>query len=208
MSDEQRLIRVVVADDHPMARRGTQAILEQSPGVAVIATASDGAETLRLVAERRPDLLVLDVRLPDISGIQVARKVRTGFPEVKILIVTGYDDVGYARALLEIGVDGYLKKTASAEEIVAAVNAIESGKRVFEARAIAETFELRIEPLTPHEMEVLRLLAEGRRNAEIADILGRSAKTVEYHVTHILGKLGARSRAEAIIKAQRAGIAS
>lgn len=186
-------------------RDGTCACL-QLAGIDVVGLAGNGADGLRLIAELRPDVLILDVRLPDMSGIEVARRVSTDFRDVRILIVTGYDDVGYVRALTALGIHGYLNKTAPARAIVTAVQAIMSGKTVIEPVSTWDTRNSVVEPLTRRELEVLRLLAAGRRNAEISEALGRSEKTIEYHLTHILEKLGVRSRAEAILKAQQYGL--
>lgn len=204
--NEQKLIRVIIVDDHPMVREGTQALLEQSLTIKVVGTLGEGLGVPRLVRELQPDVLLLDVRLPDVSGIEVVRQMRTEFPTVKVLIVTGYDEIGYARVLLQLGVHGYLAKTASGEEILAAVHAVASGNRRFAAEAARVSVENGKDLLTAREHEVLQLLVAGLRNAEIGAALCVSVKTVEYHARNVLQKLGARSRSEAVRFALQQGI--
>lgn len=208
MDDANRTIRVVLADDHPMVRDGTQAYLEGEPGIRVVGVAGSAAETLRLVEAERPDVLVLDVHLPDQSGVAVTRQVRARFPQTAILILTGYDNVGQARALRRLGVLGYLQKTASAQEIVAAVRAVAAGQHAPEGAELPEASGALTQTLTAREYEVLRLVAAGKRNADIAQSLRLSISTVEFHVSNVLAKLEARSRAEAIAIAHQHGIVS
>lgn len=201
---EARQTRVVIIDDHPMMREGTRALLDQAPDIKVVGTAGRGAEALRLVGELRPDVLILDVRLPDISGVEVAKRVREAFPEVGLLILTGYDDVGYFRALMDLGVKGYLRKTAKGEDIAEAVRLVAQGERIVDTEAV-EIGEL-TSPMTARERSVLCMLATGLRNHEIAEALGLSQRTVEFHASNLFQKLGARSRTEAILKARQLGL--
>jgi DNA-binding NarL/FixJ family response regulator len=198
-------IRVVLVDDHPLVREGTQALLAGQLGIVVAGVAGDAATALRLLEEERPDVLLLDVRLPDASGIEVARRARAVRPDTAIVILTGYDDVAYVRTLLQMGVRGYLRKTASGQDIVAAIRAVAAGHSVLGSDVVETTSPAGAEPLTDRELEVLRLLALGRRNAEVAADLGISIKTVEFHVGNILGKLRARSRTEALVIARQSG---
>jgi DNA-binding NarL/FixJ family response regulator len=183
-------IRVVVVDDHPMARDWTTTSLAEAPGIEVVGAAENGRSGLRLVASLRPDVLVLDVHLPDISGIEVARRLRAAMPEVAVLIVTGFDDSTYAQALLQLGVRGYITKSASATEIIEAVRLAAAGHTT---RAEAER-----PPLSPRDRQLLGLLAAGQRNHEIATALDLSLHVVDYRVGQLLQTLGVRSRAEAI----------
>jgi DNA-binding NarL/FixJ family response regulator len=198
-------IRVVLVDDHPLVREGTQALLAGQLGIVVAGVAGDAATALRLLEEERPDVLLLDVRLPDASGIEVARRARAVRPDTAIVILTGYDDVAYVRTLLQMGVRGYLRKTASGQDIVAAIRAVAAGHSVLGSDVAETTSAAGAEPLTDRELEVLRLLALGRRNGEVAADLGISIKTVEFHVGNILGKLRARSRTEALVIARQSG---
>jgi DNA-binding NarL/FixJ family response regulator len=204
-SDEVE-IRVVVVDDHAILREGTQLILERVPGVAVVGTAATGADALRLVERHRPNVLVLDLQLPDMSGVEVARRIRSSFASVAVLVLTGYVDATYIPRLLQIGVRGYLPKTASSAELVAAVRAVAAGRTIVVSHGTGIGAEPLGAPLTPREHEVLRLMATGLRNADIARRLCVSIKTVEHHVTNVLVKLGVQSRTQAIIKAREHGL--
>jgi DNA-binding NarL/FixJ family response regulator len=194
-------IQVLIVDDHPLVREGTRAALERSGHVEVIDTAADGSEALRLIAQRHPDVLLLDLHLPDISGLEVARQVRADAPDVAVVIITGYEDTSYMRALLQIGVRGYLRKTMSGTEIVNALQDAVAGRAVID-RPDSSAHE----PLTTREEEVLASMAAGGRNGEIAQQLGVSVKTVEFHIGHVLEKLGARSRTEAVVRARQLGL--
>lgn len=208
MADRERaaVVRVVLVDDHPALRQGTAAILDADAGMEVVGATGEGAAAIRLVEELRPDVLLLDVRLPDLSGVEVARRVRAAHPAVAVLVLTGYEDASYVRALLALGVGGYLGKSASGEEIVAAVRAVAAGRTVLVSAAARGALGEQAPTLTDREAEVLRLLATGRRNAEIAEALTVSLRTVEFHVGNVLSKLGARSRTDAIRKARRQGL--
>jgi DNA-binding NarL/FixJ family response regulator len=201
-------VRVFIVDDHPMLREGTQSSFERAPGIEVVGTASDGASALEQIAQQTPDVLVLDMRLPDMSGVDVARHVRSLFPSIGIVILTGYDDPHYARAVTQLDIQGYLRKTASSDEIVAAVRRVASGRKVFDpeiVRTLEDTTNT-AESLTSRELEVLQLIARGRRNAEIADELTLSVKTVEMHISNMLAKMGSRSRSEAVRAAYQQGL--
>lgn len=212
MSDppDGSLIRVLLVDDHPMLRAGTRAALEATPDIEVVGSTGEGVAALHLVEALRPDVLLLDIRLPDMSGVAVAQRVRAVYPEVAILVLTGYDDSGYLRALHQLGVRGYLRKTASGEEIIAAVRAAARARPADESCSAEappvplDFFE--VEPLSGREQEVLRFLAAGLRNTEIADRLNLAVKTVEFHVSNVLEKLGARSRTEAVLRARQLGL--
>jgi len=199
-------VRVVIADDHAVMREGTQLILEAA-GIEVVATAGTGAEALRMVARHQPDVLLLDLQLPDTSGVEVAQAVRRDRPEVGVLILTGHAEAGYIRPLLQIGVRGYMHKMASGVEIVAAVRAVAAGRMIVMSGAVSASSPSLSTPLTARELQVLRLMAAGLRNADIARELCVSVKTVEHHVTNVLVKLRAQSRTQAIVKAQQHGLA-
>lgn len=210
MTDSQDIqpIRVVVVDDHPMILEGTQALLRRSPNIEVVGATGSGEEALRLIAELRPEVLLLDVRLPDMNGVDVARTVRTSFPDVAVLVLTGYDDTGFIRSLLQAGVQGYLRKTATGDELIDAVKTVAAGRTVLEAELLQIGLPSEGKALTERELSVLRLLAGGLRNTEIADRLEVSVKTVEYHMGHVFDKLGVRSRTEAVSNAVQRGIIS
>ncbi len=203
-----RSVRVFIVDDHPLLREGTQLSFERTPGFQVVGTADKGAAALERIGESRPDVLILDLRLPDMSGVDVARHIRERYPGIGILILTGYDDVHYARALTQLDIQGYLRKTASSDEIIDAVRSVAAGVKVFDPEIVRvmEDQSNVAESLTTRELEVLQLVARGRRNAEIADELTLSVKTVEFHISNLLGKIGARSRSEAVRTAYQQGL--
>jgi DNA-binding NarL/FixJ family response regulator len=199
-------IRIVVVDDHVVMREGTQMILDNAPGNLVVGAAATGAEAIKLVEELRPDVLLLDLQLPDMSGVEVARQVRAACPSVAVLMLTGYIDGTYVPRLLQLGVRGYMPKTASSVELIAAVRAVAAGRTIVMSSAAVSSLETMRAPLTAREREVLQLLAQGLRNSEMADRLTVSIKTVEHHVTRLLAKMGVQSRSQAIIKAREQGL--
>ncbi len=207
-TSNSREVRVFIVDDHPMLREGTQSSFERATGIEVVGSAADGGSAIEQITILQPDVLVLDIRLPDMSGVDVARHVRTRFPSVGIVILTGYDDPHYARALTKLDIQGYLRKTASTDEIIAAVRQVAAGGTVFDPEIVRvlEDSSDSAESLTAREREVLQLIADGRRNAEIADELVLSIKTVEFHISNLFAKMGARSRSEAVRAAYQDGL--
>jgi DNA-binding NarL/FixJ family response regulator len=199
-------IRVLIVDDHPMAREWTCNSLANARGVEVIGVAENGTQALRLINDVLPDVVLLDIHLPDISGIEVARRVRAALPKVALVVLTGYDDPTYAQALLQIGVRGFLSKAASAEEIETAVFQAAAGQTTVRSDAARVAVGHVQTKLNPRERQVLSLLVAGRNNLEIADSLGLSVLVVEHHVSQLLRALNARSRAEAIHNAAEAGL--
>jgi DNA-binding NarL/FixJ family response regulator len=194
---------VVIVDDHPLLREGTSTLLERAADIQVVGVASLGTDALRLVREHQPDVLLLDVNLPDMSGVEVARQVRASFPCVGILVLTGHDDRGFRRSLVHLGVQGYLTKAATGDEITRAIRDLSDGRLVL---AADDGPRSDLDGLTTREYEVLVELVVGRRNTEIAETLSLSLKTVEFHLSHIFEKLGVRSRAEAILMARDQGL--
>lgn len=208
------LIRVLIAEDHAVVREGTRQILASDSGIEVVGEAEDGQRALELAAALKPDVLVLDLRLPKVTGIEVARRIQTQAPETRILVLSAYDDDDYVFAAMEAGAAGYLLKTAHGEEVVSAIHSIARGEVVLQS-AIASKF-LRghgnarsngdyEEKLTDREMEILRMAALGLRNKEIADRLSLSQRTVEGHLSHVFTKLNVGSRTEAILHAAARG---
>ena len=197
-------VRVVLIDDHALVREGTLQLLEQDPGVEVVGQAGSGEEGLSLVEATRPDVVLVDINLPGMSGLDFARAI-AGDTEVRTLIVSAYDDYAYVTEALDVRVGGYLLKTASGKELLDAVRAVAGGVFVLD-RAVSSRLSRRPPPpggaaLTPREADVLGLLAKGLANKHIAIELGLGLRTVESHVSNILTKLGVTSRTEAALYA-------
>ncbi len=209
-------IRVVLADDHVVVRRGIRMFLEEAGDIEVVAEAGDGAEALRLVAEHLPDVAVFDIRMPEMTGVEATRQVKARFPQVRVLILTAYDDDPYVFALLQAGADGYVLKTASGDEMVRAVRTVRRGQAALSpeiaAKVVRQAMSGRpagasgqVENLTARELDVLRLAARGLTNRAIGRELAISHRTVQGHLANIYGKLGVGSRTEAVTEAIRRG---
>ncbi len=211
------MITVAIVDDHPIVRAGLRAVLAAAPDVAVVAEGTSGADALRLVAQHCPDVLVLDVNLPDLSGIEVTRRLAAQHLSTAILILTVHDDRATVFGLLDAGATGYVLKDDALETLAAAVRAAALGEcwlspavaRQVVRRAVSEPLPAHAPldlPLTPREREVLCLLAQGLDNSAIAVRLVLTTRTVQNHVSNIYGKLGVASRTEAALLAIRAGL--
>jgi len=208
-------IRVMIADDHPVFRDGLASLLEPLPGIEVVARASDGAEAVALAAEHRPDVIVMDVQMPEVNGIEATRRIVAADGDVGILVITMGEDDGTVLSALRAGARGYLRKGAEQDEIVRAIVTVHGGGVVFGASLaarIAEVLAPAVRPerpfpeLTERETEILDRIAAGRNNAQIAAELYLSPKTIRNNVTSILAKLQATDRAEIIIRARDAGL--
>lgn len=206
-------IRVVLADDHPIVRDGIRHMLEKVVDIEVLGEAATGGEALQLVQEVQPDILLLDMEMPDLNGREVAQILQqTGSP-VKILALSAYDDPVYIRELLESGAAGYLVKEEAPETIVDAVRGVAQGEQGWVSRRIAAQMvswvrgdEAERSQLTPREIDVLRLVVDGNTNQSIATTLGISEKTVEKYMDAIFTKLNVSSRVEAAVLAVRIGL--
>ena len=204
-------IRVVLGEDHALVREGTRRIIEEAEDFTVVGEAGDGSQVLALIEELRPDVAVLDIRIPKLSGIDVVRRMRERSPATRALMLTAYDDDEFILAALDAGAAGYLLKTARAVELLDAIRRVHAGEPVLQAAIATKVARLWLrrpgvradltEPLSPREREVLALAASGLRNRVIADRLGISSRTVEGHFNSILGKLGVSSRLEAVLYA-------
>ncbi|MDA8381106.1 MAG: response regulator transcription factor [Actinomycetota bacterium] len=206
------LVRVMVVDDHALVREGTVQLLGQEAGIEVADEAGSGEDALGILRRpggRPPDVVLVDVNLPGMSGLELAREVRESFPEIQVLVVSAYDDYAYVSEALELGVGGYLLKTASSRELVDAVRAVADGVFVLD-RAMSGRLSRRWRSgppatppgpgsLTPRETDVLERLARGMSNKHIANELGLGLRTVEGHVSNVLAKLGVASRTEAVL---------
>jgi DNA-binding NarL/FixJ family response regulator len=209
-------IRVVLADDHPMVRRGVRMILEESRQVEVVAEASNGQELLDLVDEYAPDVVVVDVGMPKLDGIEAVRRIRDRHPDVKSLVFTVHDEESYVHRAVLAGASGYLLKTASADELLRGIVTVAEGKAALHpsiTRHLLDGFAGMSEPkargtetLSQREHDVLQLLAFGKTNKEIAKELGIGAQTVKTHISHIFTKMGAADRTDAVALALRKGL--
>lgn len=205
-------IRVVLADDHPVVRTGIRALLERSSDIVVVAEAENGAEVFPLVKQYTPDVLVLDIEMPELSGIEVAQQIKEQSLSVRILALSAYAEDHYVQKILLSGAAGYLIKDEAPRMIVDAVRGVAMGEEGWMSRRavakmshFARIQESSDERLTPRENEVLSLIAAGKTNQEIAHTLGISESTVEKHVGALLAKLDASSRVEAAVQAVRKG---
>ena len=210
---EQEAITVLLADDHAVVRAGIRQFLEHAPDISVVAEADDGAMARTLIEEHQPDVAVLDIQMPEASGIEVTRWVRAHNPDTGVLVLTAYDDDPYVMAVLEAGANGYVLKTASPAEIIQAVRDVKEGKSALDP-AIAHKLMEQIasqrtrpqyEQLTEREMEVLELTAQGYTNKAIGLQLGISDRTVQGHLAKIYNKLDVNSRTEAVMRAVSLG---
>ena len=207
-------IRVVIAEDHAVVREGTRQIVTSDSRIDVVGEAEDGQRALDLVAELKPDVLVLDLRLPKVTGIEVARRLQAAASETRILVLSAYDDDDYVFAAMDAGASGYLLKTAHGEEVIDAIHAISRGDVVLQGTIAAKLVKGRASErsqlphdvgMTERELEILRLAATGLRNKEIAERLFLSQRTIEGHLSHVFNKLGVSSRTEAIVHAAGRG---
>jgi len=203
-------IRVLLVDDHPVVRSGIHGLLEKAMDIEIVGEASSGEEALHLVEETHPDVLLLDMELPDIQGTQVARQIQQLHPKVKIMALSAHDDSVYVRELLELGAAGYLMKDEAPELIIEAVRGVAQGEQGWVSRRIAAQIASWVQAggpdkmdLTLREKEVLQLVVQGKTNQAIAVQLAISEKTVEKYIRAIFNKLNVTSRVEAAVYAVR-----
>lgn len=209
--------RVLIVDDHLMFREGIRTRLARHPRFRVVGEASSADEAMAIMRDAAPSIVVLDIRMPGASGIELARWIRNEWPEVRILVLSGYDFDQYVRALARIGIHGYLLKDSPQEALIEALDQIAAGGVVLPPRIASKVMRgyaatsaqddpRRRWDLTVREIEILECLHEGLRNADIASHLDISTRTVETHVSSIIAKLDARTRTEAVRKALQTGL--
>src|SRR6266487_2909979 len=205
--DDQVRIRVLSVDDHPLLREGIAIIINSQPDMALVSQASSGAEAIQQYREHQPDVTLMDLRLPDLGGIDAMIAIRAQFPEARIIMLTTFEgDVEIQRSL-EAGARGYLLKNMPPSELVEVIRQVHAGKKRVPAAVAASLAEhMSDEDLTARETEVLRQVAGGNRNRDIAELLFISEETVKVHIKHIMDKLGAKDRTQAIAIAVRRGI--
>ena len=210
-------IRILLADDHAVVREGTRELLEREEDMEVVAEAGDGEEAVRLATSRHPDVVIMDIAMPRLNGIEAAKQIKATSPETAVLVLTAYDDDQYVFALLEAGAAGYLLKDVHADELVKAIRAVRAGESVLHpaiARKVIDRFarppskppeERVLNQLTERELEVLKLAAKGMSNKDIARHLSLSIRTVQAHLSNVFSKMQVGSRTEAVVQALQKG---
>lgn len=210
-------IRILIADDHPLLREAMRSAFEQQQDMEVVGEASDGQEAVDLSSQLKPDIIVMDIVMPKLSGIEATRQIRKSSPTTAVLILTAYDDDRYVIGLLEAGAAGYLLKSARGRDLVGAVRTVHAGESVLHPSIIAKILKYGVEmqaqsaqrstgeQLSDRELEVLKLAAKGMSNKEIAHELFLSVRTVKAHLSTIFGKMDVASRTEAIVRGVRQG---
>jgi DNA-binding NarL/FixJ family response regulator len=213
-------IRILLADDHTVVRDGLRALLERQPDMTVVAEAADGRDSVRLAEEQSPDVVVMDITMPNMNGIEATRRILAANPRTAVVILSMHQDESYVLRSLKAGAKGYLLKDSLRSDILDAIHAVSQGRsfltrkisrmmqedyvRQMERRGVEDSYDL----LTDREREILQLVAEGKANKEVAGLLNIGLTTVETHRTHILQKLGLHSVPELILYAVRKSIVS
>jgi DNA-binding NarL/FixJ family response regulator len=209
-------IRVLLADDHTIVRKGLRSLLEDEANIQVVGEAEDGREAVRMTQQLLPDVVLMDISMPGLSGLEATRQIKERFPEVNVLVLTRHANEEYVLQILQAGASGYVVKKAAPAELMLAIQAVYRGDSFLSpaiSREVIEEYTRRAgandyDRLTDREREVLQLIAEGRSNREIAELLHVSMKTVENHRANLMDKLGLRSVAELTRYAIRKGIIS
>ena len=209
-------IRIFIADDHELVRYALRNLLEAENDIEVVGEAEDGEMAVKAVCELQPDVLLLDLRMPNMGGVEVCRELNDRECKTRVLVLTSFDDDDEVFGVLAVGAAGYILKDTRPESVIQAVRSVADGKSVFDAkiadRVIKGTPEEKVPPerdlLSEREMEVLRLMAKGMSNKEIGRALWIGETTVKTHVSHILRKLGQNDRTQAVLAAVQAGLVS
>lgn len=215
-----RKIRILLADDHKLMRSGLRVLLEQQADLTVVAEASDGREAVALVASHKPDVLVMDIGMPNLNGIEAAAQITQSHPEISIVMLSMHSDESYVLRALKAGAKGYLLKDSAEADLIRAVHSVAEGKSFFSpavSKVLLDDYVRKLKRsgtddpydlLTPREREVLQLVAEGKSNKEVAQMLNLSVYTVETHRSNIMEKLNLHGVPELILYAVRKGIIS
>jgi DNA-binding NarL/FixJ family response regulator len=210
--EDNAKIRILVADDHPMLREGLVAVLSTQPDFDVAGEAADGSEVVRLAKRLEPDVILLDLEMPEVDGVAALERLREAGTKARAIVFTAYDTDERILRSLRAGARGYLLKGASRGEIFDAIRTVHSGGSLLQPGVTTRLLEhmsrerTQPEPLTPRELEVLGLISQGLHNSEIAERLFVTERTVKFHVSSILAKLGADNRTEAVALATRQGL--
>lgn len=210
-------LRILIADDHPLFRDGLRALLAAAQDMELVGEATTGEEAVALAAELQPDLVLMDVQMPGLSGVEATRRIVQASPHIRVLVVTMFEDDRTVFAAMRAGALGYVLKGASSAEMLRSIHAVGGGEAIFSPRVAARMADYfaGMQPKAPtpvfpelsdREREILDLMAQGRSNAEIASRLVLSPKTVRNHVSNVLNKLQVADRTEAAIRAREAGL--
>jgi two-component system, NarL family, response regulator NreC len=213
-------VRILLADDHTVMRAGLRALLERQPNLEIVGEAEDGRQTVQLASSHVPDVVVMDIAMPNLNGVEATRRMVSKQPTISVVILSMYSDESYVMRALEAGARAYLLKDSAVTDLIRAIEAVSQGKsffspkisrilaeeyiRALRQKGVADSYEL----LTPREREILQLLAEGKTNKEVATSLNISVYTAETHRGNILQKLNLHSTAELVLYAVRKGIIS
>lgn len=207
------MTRVVVVEDHTLVRQSLMKAIAAEPGFEVVGGAGRGDDAMLVVKERSPDLLLLDINLPGEDGLQVAERLKSQAPGVRVIILTMHEDEASIRRAVGVGVEGYVPKSASTEELLHAMRAVASGGSYLAPSVARRVMDMAggrgagpLAHFTPRELEILRLLAEGARTQQVAEALFLSVKTVKNHLTSVYAKLGVETAAQAVAVAYRLGL--
>jgi DNA-binding NarL/FixJ family response regulator len=209
-------IRIVLADDHEVVREGTRRMLERESDMLIVGEAADGFGAVRLARELEPDIVVMDVRMSGLNGIEATKQIKSARPQVCVLVFTAHDDDRYVFPLLDAGANGYVLKTTGQRDLVKAIRDVHCGETALHpavARRVVQRLtrknrfqgEGMVESLTEREMEVLEAVAKGWSNKEVSEALHISPHTVQVHLSNVFGKLGVKTRTEAVLYAIRQG---
>lgn len=212
--------RILIADDHPLLREALCQVLSKEQDMEVVGKASDGEEVVAMSSQLKPDVVIMDIIMPKLDGIEASKKIKTTAPNIAILILTAYDDDNYVLGLLEAGAAGYLLKSARGQDLVEAIRAIRAGESVLHPEIIEKLLKRAMlksagivkprtnELLSEREKEILKMLSTGMGNKEIAQRLCLSLRTVKAHMSNIFTKMNVASRSEALVEALRSGLIS
>jgi two-component system response regulator NreC len=208
--------KILIADDHAIVRTGLRTLLKEEPSMELVGEATGGYEAIKLVEDTVPDILLLDLSMPDLDGIAVTKKIKPRFPDLHILILTIHEDQAMLREAIRAGASGYILKRAAETELISAINILMRGDMYVDPVMVRELFDEtvstqrskyeNIEPLTPRETEVLTYIVQGYTNRQIGEVLNISVRTVEGHRANLSGKLGLQSRVDLVRYAREHGL--
>jgi two-component system response regulator NreC len=209
------MIRVLIADDHAVVRAGLRALLSSAPDLDLVGEASGGVEAVELAVKLHPDIVVLDLSMPDLDGISAVRQIKASCPQTRLVILTVHEDDALLRAAVKAGASGYILKRAAEAELISAISMVMRGdlyvdpamiRSILSEAQAQQSAPETIEPLTPREIEILKLIVQGYTNRQMAEELGISIRTVEGHRANVLEKLGLQSRVELVRYAKQHGL--